>query len=430
MSSFCKANDQQFVFAIRVAAIGALIVLAIIIGSGSYLTVRNLEEISFKSTCQDLSEHLKRYVDSRMTTIADAQGIMNDLQQSWKRDGNIGSYPNVVIPAFDAIMTRVAKNAEIRTISFSPLVTSKNLSSFEEYAKSNVDLLGGPNELKVRASGCESSSCQWIVSDGVFSISNGLKQPVPKSIPDSEYPDVHFPVWQIAPIASNYKVIMLDNHATPGTRKVTGDKVLRTKQGAFTDLFELSQDTKPRASAVYYAPITSDKPGNPIIGLFGGAFSFDDLFRNAISKNIQHIHCVVTSEWNTQYTLSVENGVVNVVGKGDFHDTKYNSYRQSINVIGNFQIDIYPGNSFALSQLSSKPLIASLTAVGAVIVAAIVCWIYMVTEMRLKKQLQEQSDANFVLAAESQDAMMQQKKVYVRYISHEVKNLYLFLEFN
>ena len=429
-----KSNDriravQNRLFIIRLCLLVALCALAAGLGASSYFILSSGERKILSSKLDDVGKQFKRNFDTGIKKNFKAAEIMNQYYNSEIKLAGTGSPsnvtfpPNVTLTGYDALMTTIVELADLRAIAFAPLVTSKNRYGFEKYAKTNVNKLGGPIGLNQRPIGCTTSACHWIVSDGIYYLENGRKKPVPNSISDSEFPDIHFPLWHIAPLKPNYKAIMIDIHASTGPRKVTAEKLLKTKKGAFTDILQLVQDNNlpSRPSSMFFSPITSNEPGNPIVGMYLGSFSFDDLLRNAIFEKDKSIQCVITSPFNTQFTLEFENGEVSVVGKGDLHDLKYSEFRRSIQTQSpaEFQIDIYPTKSYVASHLTSIPSMACLTVVLSVAFTGFLFLIYMVVERRFQFQLMQESKENFA-AVVARDILLNEKKVYVRYISHEV----------
>ena len=173
----------------------------------------------------------------------------------------------------------MSKIANLRGIGYAPLVNASDIKAFEAYARTQVQSfdLNTSNLLLSRPPGCNSSTCGWIVSDGIYMLKNGASIPTSEYISDTSYPHTHFPLWQIAPLKEFTRAVMLDMHASDGPRKVAIDEVLRTKSAAITDFVQLVADRSLKPSSVMYGPITNEgNPDNPVIGLFVGIFSFDE----------------------------------------------------------------------------------------------------------------------------------------------------------
>ena len=80
---------------------------------------------------------------------------------------------------------------------------------------------------------------------------------------------------------------MADPHSRTGTRLRSIDEVISTKKVVFTDIVRLSRDVgSARYSTLVYGPIFSIEPGNPMVGLFQGGFTWDVVFSNATFESI------------------------------------------------------------------------------------------------------------------------------------------------
>ena len=80
---------------------------------------------------------------------------------------------------------------------------------------------------------------------------------------------------------------MADPHSRTGTRLRSIDEVISTKKVVFTDIVRLSRDVNSaRYSTLIYGPICSIEPGNPMVGLFQGGFTWDVVFSNATFESI------------------------------------------------------------------------------------------------------------------------------------------------
>ena len=122
----------------------------------------------------------------------------------------------------------MSKLAELRGISIAPLVNSSDIKNFEDYATSQVKFYDSNESalLSSRPKNCYSKSCGWIVSDGIRVVRDGSSIPTIHPIPDTLFPNTHFPNLQVAPIKDFIDAIMLDLHANGDSRKVAIDQIL------------------------------------------------------------------------------------------------------------------------------------------------------------------------------------------------------------
>ena len=224
---------------------------------------------------------------------------------------------------------------------------------------------------------------------------------------------------------SIYKLILISG--TPGSRFIASEQMLVTRKGAFTNIIQLVVDVNLRPSTVYYAPIFSDEPGDrpPIIGAMAGAVSFDDLLRSALVSEIGQIDCVISTKSGQKFTLSFSSGDIKVIGEGDFHDTKFDKYKSSLNtgILTNYIIDLYPTKDFEAKIMTNQPALSCAAIILCVVITSSLLFAYVVIESRFEGRLVRQAKENLIQVV-SRDAKLQQKKVYVRYISHEVSMLF------
>jgi hypothetical protein len=134
--------------------------------------------------------------------------------------------------------------------------------------------------------------------------------------------------------------------------------------------------------------------------------------------------CVLSSN-DQVYTYLISNGVVSYVGVGDQHDSNYNSYKYDVtplflqhHSLYNYQITVYPTNTFYASYRTNEPLILGLSFLVVIIFTAIVIAIHNFASNRREAKLAAQ---NLQIELSSKNALLKSKKTYVRYISHEMR---------
>jgi hypothetical protein len=229
---------------------------------------------------------------------------------------------------------------------------------------------------------------------------------------------IHFPAWQVAPVRDFPGTILFDAYSAGGSRKAAIDQLLSTKKPVVSDFVKLVIDKTLKPSANAYGPTTSEDPGEPIVAITASTFSFDDVFRSMQLFESNHVDCVVSSP-TTSYTFSLNGNDVTVRGEGDLHDRAYSKYKRVVEVpsASNFRITIYPTQSFNDVYISNSPIILSGSLAGAVVAVTLLFLIYSVVEHRFEHRLMEAVQLGMM---ESRDDQIRNKKVYVRYISHEV----------
>ena len=327
---------------------------------------------------------------------------------------------------FEVIFNDLIKAFKLRSIAYAPLVYSSDIKKFESYAAIQVSSLDNSSSqlLSTRPAGCNDQLCGWIVSDGVYTVVNGAKTPIDDSFTNTTSSRaIHFPAWQVAPIKDFSPVVMFDFYSSSPAQKSLIDQLLSTKQTVISDFIRPFFGKSLKPAAVAFGPITSDDPGEPVIAMTAATFSFDDIFRSMLLLDSNHVDCVVSSP-TTSYTFSLNGDDVTVRGKGDLHDRIYSKYVRTVDVplTSSYQIRLYPTQSFFNSYVSPSPKILSGSLVGVVVFVALIFLIYMVVGHRFEHRLMEAVQLEMIA---SRDARLHNKRIYIRYISHEVSSCYL-----
>jgi hypothetical protein len=183
-------------------------------------------------------------------------------------------------------------------------------------------------------------------------------------------------------MASNYKTVMFDPHAAVGSRQEVIDKGIALKKGGFTDFVQLIQDApKVRPSTILYAPILGITADSPIIGYFGGVFSWDTMLTTALPSYIRGLNLVIATG-TTSFTLSLGKGVVTVLGKGDLHESEFSKYGRHITDdlslvtsaanVAEYTFTVYPTQELYLTYVTNIPTTACAVVVCLIVLIVIV----------------------------------------------------------
>ena len=395
--------------------------LAAGLGASSFLLLRNREIQTFHGEFQSATIQSTRSISQSLRKIYLAATLINDIYNT-EIDVKPEMLPNYTIPGFEKIVHNINKLSNARVTSFSPLLTTKTRGSWEAYAAQNVGLLMGPPSLTV------STNSSWIVADGIYTIINGKPSKAPLVAVASSHPDLLFPIWNIAPIVNNSAAIMYDPHSDRGSRTKAIDRVVDTMQGAPSDVVQLVFDTvRFRPSTVLYFPVTNSS--SEMVGLLGIAFTWDQVFENVLPSYLNRIYCVVSTS-TISFTLSFANGLVTVLGEGDLHDRAFDQYA-SVIVTGTsgsevgvelegYKITLYPSDALYSTYITSYPQNVCVGAVVIIAFTALVFTLYVYLVNIRQANLEEVATRSLIRDT-SRDAVLQSKKIYVRYISHEMR---------
>ena len=393
------------------------------LGASSFLLLRDRETATFHSVFSSATTQTSSSLSDSLTKICIAANLMNEVYGITLNTTGDEMLPDFTLPGFQRIVSNLNKLSNARATSFSPLVTNDTRAKWEVYAQNNVNLLDGPPSLVVSTNGSR------VVADGIYATRNGIAIDAPNHYPDSKYPNLLFPIWQIAPQINNSAAVMYDPHSDQGTRMTAIDQVVSTLQGAATDIVQLVFDVeKYRPSTVLYFPIVDiTDPGEGIMGLLGIAFTWDEIFRNILPTYLNRIDCVVKTQ-TSSFTLSLENGLVSILGQGDLHDTAFDQYAKAVSLqdfelrldLSGYSVTLYPTEALYATYITSYPQNVCIGAVVIIAFTALVFTLYVYLVNIRQSKLEEAATRSFVREA-SRDAVLQSKKIYVRYISHEMR---------
>lgn len=236
-----------------------------------------------------------------------------------------------------------------RAISFNPKIDPSNAPQWEIYAGSKINIPSPENYY---------DNVNLVNSAiKIFKRVSGIPVATDQNLACSSDPNhnVYFPVWQIAPINLNKKAIMFDLHSELN-RCIALNDVIDNKKSAMTNIIQLVQDGDiTRPSGIFFEPVTDSN--NDLIGTVSIVFSWDSMFQNMIPSDINSLYLVLSTSTLT-YTWIITNGVIKLVGKGDFHETDYSHYKRSVSIdisTMHFELNIYPSEDYTKSFYTSEP---------------------------------------------------------------------------
>ena len=357
-----------------------------------------------------------------MTDKSAAAALMTNIYRT-AIDHGIVTAPNITLPGFEEIMTAVLPLALLRTMEFAPLVKADQQHSWEQYAKTHVSDLRGPSSLTTR-----SKPSNWLVADGIFQFTpdNSGKVKTSSYFPDSAYPDWLFPLWQVAPIANNAGVVMLEIHNQNRNAQLI-DGLIRqtlldpsTVHNGVTEPFQIFQDgTTQRPSTVMYSPAAS--VSGEVFGMNALVFTWDEMFQNVIPTYFKRVYLVLTTKTST-FTFALDGAKVAVLGVGDLHDAAYDAYGlaiedRSILAASGYSFRVYPSRELYQSYVTVLPGVVCAVVVVLIVLTALLVLVNGYVLKRREDALLKEVQQVAVLAA-SRDAVLESQKQFVRCAQH------------
>ena len=333
-------------------------------------------------------------------------------------DGNVAQaalglppiWPNVTIPNFQEQTAGLLIIADGRALSYNPIITQDvNRLEWEAHATESAWILGAPQLIS------PPPDSTWpnnrTVSFGIYS-----RDPVTREViydpgykPESTYPNVMVPVWQIAPIKTNEKAVMFNLHSEFNRMKAL-DHMLQYKVPALTAILQLVQDVELRPSSILFYPVFDtfrkyhevdeltdamlsnennneadevelmDLPSEThknqkVVGSVSIVFSWDTLLNMILPDYIKGMIVVLESSTGQIYSYSISGDTVMLLGEGDRHNPKYDEYKNSVQgklLVDNrgqtyitYTIHLYPSDEFTAQYVTNR---AAIYAAGTVLI--------------------------------------------------------------
>ena len=254
------------------------------IGSATFLLIRKAEFINLNNQFSSGCTLIQNRVNQDITKKIYAAELVRNIYSSASYGAFGGKFPNMTLPGFQSSMEGILQLAQLRFIAVSPLITTATRHSWEAYATANAGLLDNSSF----PSNSSTVDNDYLIAYGIANrTEGGERKRAGNYIYGSSYPTTFFPTWQTTRSNLSYSTIMADPHSRTGTRLRSIDEVISTKKVVFTDIVRLSRDVdSARYSTLIYGPIFSIEPGNSIVGLFQGGFTWDSVFSNATFESI------------------------------------------------------------------------------------------------------------------------------------------------
>ena len=376
-------QTKRAVWCLRGLTIMALLAAAIITSVFAYRFILASEKADFESQYIDSVVKVQEAFQRNLNIKTAASHTISAMYTS--RFGldtmSIPSWPNATLPHFQEQAAGQLTLAAGRAISFNPILDQDvNRQSWESHAAQSAHILGADSLLNRSCDTCR------IVEDGIFSRnSEGEIIDDPGINPQSRFPRVLVPVWQIAPIDSNSKAVMFNLHAETKRMRALDD-MLQYKVPTLTAVLQLVQDTETRPSSILFYPvfsrfsqgafITNGTTTNnaTVVGSISIVFSWDDFLRGVLPGYIKGVIVVLESnadQDNQTWTYSITGDNVTLLGYGDMHDVKHDQWEHlmSANLEGTreklgdveylvtYKCRIYPSNELESLYLTNKPII-------------------------------------------------------------------------
>lgn len=152
-----------------------------------------------------------------------------------------------------------------------------------------------------------------------------------------------------------------------------------------------------------------------IVGYIPVLFLVDELLQNVFSDEISGIDAVFKTA-DRPVTFTIVNGQAELVGEGDFHNSKYDKYAQTIELVDRslytddspiFWFTLVPNDAFYGVYETNNPIVATIVAVCIILATSLFFVLYdfcVRREFHAKREL------------------MEARRQFMRFVSHEVRS--------
>ena len=418
-----KKLNEQIILRLnlfRILLVLSLLTLGGISSSLSYLFIHEYEETLYESEFLTVVNEISTSVN---------QGILRKLQTQVQLSHLLGfhcpylsSWPNCSLPShvFDSFTLSLLSASDSRSFGVAPIVKLSQKSSFESFAYNLFETDKG-----------------FPINTGISSFGKGIyqKDSSGQRIPDltgnttyhSKYFNLFIPLLLCSNLPSNYPGIMFNAHSEilrgqaldlslncssfyPGSNYIQ-------KCSSITDVIQLISDQKPSPASVMLAPIFSLYDNlNKTVGFISLVFNWINLLQYDIPAHVR-IFCILeTNSVNHVFLISHED--VTYLGKDvaskyynqmdrDKRITKTVVEETEILTITSYRLQFIPDVNFRHEYESNLPIIACVTCLIIVLFISIT---FILFDFLTKRE------------AAKNVALLDSKRIFVRFISHEIRS--------
>ena len=209
-------------------------------------------------------------------------------------------------------------------------------------------------------------------------------------------------------------------------RGSTNYSVARAMCASFSDVvtlpppsFENPTPVTENMQAFIYQPIVLENVTEDgsvkgeLVGTIVGAVNWKTLLSRVVPTYVSGIDCVVTTD-SVVFTYTMEKGEPVFLGIGDMHDTKYNKYARSIDLLEetdvssftSYELTYYPRREYFKNYESTNPRD---TTIGAIAIFVYCILLFAAYDWAVRRE------------STRKEVVLDTKRRFVRFISHEMR---------
>ena len=404
---------------LRTTVTGALLSAAIIFGSLSYVILSNYEH---QSAVDDFHNIAHYALDALEKSILQKQDVVLAMAKHMAYfHPNETAWPNVVWPGFYDSSDPQSRGAGLDDMFFLPLVRPDRLPSFEdfmyEYFTSEPAIGpggGSPAVHGVWAFGPDGPYHDTTGETLIYKSPNNFLAPMLQSSFDmyvSQH-DLGMNMHSLPQFGNSIDAIhrcgSMYNYSAAASRCVNATEMVYFPIGA------ADEDVEDFHTAILQ-PIYLNQNTSKVFGFIGGGFNWLRLLSGLTSEDTVGVIVTVRNNDFT-WTFDADRGIARFSGFGDLHKKHRNNkvgHRLAIfsgpdgtETSSTYVISMYPRLKFFASYRTASPTVAAITSALLIGLCAATFFLY---------------DYYVRGESEASAAVLETKRMFVRFISHEVR---------
>lgn len=346
--------------------------MAAVLGAVSNITLKSIERDYLNSVLDGSVAQLEQTINMELRRKFVMLNIFEKAYTDVQYHDISSDMPMVTLPGFISLGREFEELGNFRTLTWQPMVSASQRSTYEAWARKNIMTLGSNLTSTIKT--INATAYKY----GIFTRLDDIggrertKLPIPGISPQRQY--LMFPMWNKYPLDSTASTVFTDPHSSiVGGRQ---DAIERTLNSSFglADIVQLSYDSYYRPASNLYHTVYSNPDGQKkrkLLGIVTAVFNWDTMMKNALPSYLRGLDCVLTTATSVS-TISVYKGAVVVKGRGDLHDPAMSEFGRRITIdtsqwpnvaSTNFDITVFPSAALYRSYLTGSPDMVSIALV-------------------------------------------------------------------
>lgn len=403
----------------RIIFVVCLICVAVVLGLASNALLAAHEK---KMAQEQFDAIADRALDVALqTALRKRLGVVTLASMAGQSFPEAEMWPNINFLGFEAVVGNLIETSTGRTMGLMPLVYPHNLASFEDHAYNKV--IAGRNDYP-NTTGASS------FGKGVFGLDFSLDNEDKRYHESDGNTTWGSPYKVFTPFlfhSSGPSILMTNLHSTALFGSIIDQVISCSNErqenedevncGTLSDALILTgktQDVKSGPGAIVIEPVYPAHSNTTLVGIISSTIVWEETLTNVFSSEISGIDCVLETE-SQVFTYETVHGEVFLRGEDDLHNPSFAEYSQTIilnptglfsNYSASYRLTLYPNEEFFLVYSTSNPILAM---AGAFIIMLFTSMMFLLFDFFVRQELLHKK------------LMMQAKRNYVRYVSHEVR---------